>query len=96
MTEVNRDITLEVGEAEFTFKLNPQEITKYFNTMTQNNKVAPAHNLLMRTVAQEQKASLKPLLENPLMTMNLAGELLEEYGPDVEVTVKKSSSMPSD
>ncbi|MNR69016.1 hypothetical protein D3C85_1939470 [compost metagenome] len=45
----------------------------------------------MGTVQQDQKAVLKPLLANPVTTMTIAGALLEEYAPDVEVTVKKSS-----
>ncbi|RMQ48776.1 hypothetical protein ALQ04_04288 [Pseudomonas cichorii] len=95
MNEVNRSIILVVGSQEFTFSLTPLDITKYFNSTTQNNKVAPAHNLLMGTVAQDEKARLKPLLENPVTTMTIAGALLEEYSPDVDVIVKKPSTTPS-
>ena len=91
-----REITLEVGEAEFTFDLTPQDVTKYFNALTQTNKVAPANNLLVSTVKQEQRATLKPLLANPVVVMQLAGTLLEEYSPDVEIAVKKPSSTPND
>ncbi|KIY16902.1 putative phage tail assembly chaperone [Pseudomonas amygdali] len=94
MSEVNRSITLEHGDQEFTFNLTPQVITKYFNATTQANKVAPAHNLLVGTVKDVEKAALKALLENPITTMTLAGALLEEYSPDVEVIVKKPSNMP--
>ena len=96
MSEVNRDITLERGDKEFTFSLTPQIITKYFNATTQANKVAPAHNLLMGTVKDEDKAALKVLLENPITTMTLAGALLEEYSPDVEVIVQKPSTTLKD
>lgn len=88
----NTEITLEVGEAEFTFNLTPADVTKYFNALTQTNKVAPGNNLLMTTVKQEEKATLKPLLGNPVMVMQIAGALLEEYAPNVEVIVKKRSS----
>ncbi|WP_460410083.1 MULTISPECIES: putative phage tail assembly chaperone [unclassified Pseudomonas] len=88
----NTEITLEVGEQEFTFNLTPADVTKYFNALTQTNKVAPGNNLLMTTVLQEQKTVLKPLLGNPVMVMQLAGALLEEYGPKVEVLVKKHSA----
>ena len=91
MTE-RREIELEIGNSEFTFELTPQDVTKYFNAVNQNNKVAPANNLLVTTVKQEQRASLKPLLANPVMVMQLAGTLLEEYGPDVEIIVKKPSN----
>ena len=91
-----REITLEVGDKEFTFELTPQDVTKYFNAVTQANKVAPANNLLVNTVKQEERASLKPMLGNPVLVMQLAGALLEEYSPDVEVTVKKPSTTPND
>ena len=92
MSQQNTEITLEVGENEFTFNLTPEDVTKYFNALNQTNKVAPGNNLLMTTVLQDQKTVLKPLLANPVMVMQLAGALLEEYAPNVEVIVKKRSS----
>ena len=92
MSQQNTEITLEVGENEFTFNLTPADVTKYFNALTQTNKVAPGNNLLMTTVLQDQKPVLKVLLGNPVMVMQLAGALLEEYAPNVEVIVKKRSS----
>ncbi|MCD5970430.1 putative phage tail assembly chaperone [Pseudomonas quasicaspiana] len=91
VTEVNRDITLEIKGTDFVFHLTPQDVTKYFNATTQANKVAPATNLLTGTIKQEQKAELKPLLANPVTVMELAGALLEEYSPDIGLVVKKSS-----
>lgn len=91
-----REITLEIGDKNFTFHLTPQDVTKYFNSVAQNNKVAPANNLLVNTVDQQERATLKSMLGNPVMVMNLAGALLEEYGPDVEIIVKKPSSTQSD
>ena len=86
------EITLEISGQDFTFNLTPQDVTKYFNAVTANNKVAPSHNLLVQTVQQEQLATLKAHLVNPVTTMKIAGTLLEEYAPDVEVTVKKRSA----
>jgi len=96
MSEVNRDITLEFADKEFTFRMTPQDVTKYFNSVTNNNKVAPSRNLLMTTVDQLQKATLKPFLENPMTVMELGGALLEEYSPDIDIIVKKPSSTLSD
>jgi len=95
MTE-HREITLDIGEQEFTFTLAPQDVTKYFNAVTPNSKVAPSNNLLTTTVKAEQLPALRPLLRNPVLIMQLAGALLEEYAPDVEVVVKKPSNVPSD
>ena len=88
-----RDITLEIGEQEFTFTLGPQDVTKYFNAVTPNNKVAPSNNLLTTTVLPGHLDALRPLLRNPVFTMQLAGTLLDEYAPDVEVVVKKPSAV---
>lgn len=90
-----REITLEMGNLEFTFTLTPADVTKYFNSMTQNNKVAPANNLLVTTVDQKDRPALKQLLANPVMTMQVAGALMEEYAPQVEIIVKKPSNTPS-
>jgi len=95
MTE-HREITLDIGEQEFTFTLAPQDVTKYFNAVTPNSKVAPSNNLLTTTVKAEQLPALRPLLRNPVLIMQLAGALLEEYAPDVEVVVKKPSNVPND
>lgn len=88
-----REITLQLGEGgqEFTFTVDAADVTKYLNSVTQNNKVAPSKNLLTTTVKQEQLASLRPHLANPMQAMKMAGALLEEYSPDVEATVKKPS-----
>ena len=92
MSMTSRDITLEVGDKEFSFTLSPQDVTKYFNAMTANNKVSPSFNLLSSTVLPAQKAELRELMANPVMTMQITGALLEEYAPDVEIIVKKPSS----
>lgn len=91
MTE-RTDITLEVAGQDFDFSMDPALMTKYINSLTPSNKVAPAHNLLMTSVNQEQKAALKPLLTNPMTSIQIAGALIEEYSPTVEVTVKKRSA----
>ncbi|HDV4106847.1 TPA: hypothetical protein RH941_000516 [Pseudomonas aeruginosa] len=86
------EITLQIQDKEFTFALSPADVTRYFNGLNPNNKVAPSNNLLTSTVQQDQLAALRPYLVNPMTVMKLAGALLEEYAPDVEVTVKKRSA----
>ncbi|WP_318654847.1 putative phage tail assembly chaperone [Pseudomonas sp. MWU13-2105] len=67
MTEY-RDITLQIGGQDFILKLAPQDVTKYFNAVTPNNKVAPSNNLLTTTVKPDQIDTLRPLLRNPVLT----------------------------
>jgi hypothetical protein len=63
--------------------------------MTQTNKIAPAHNLLSTSVKADQRDDLKLYLVNPVTVIQIAGALLEEFSPDVEITVKKPSDTPS-
>lgn len=91
-----RSITLTIGDTDYTFTIGAAEVSKYFNAMTPTNKVSPAHNLLSTTVASDQRDALKKLLANPVTTMQVAGSLLEEYTPDIEITVKKPSNEQSD
>ena len=91
MTE-KREITLEVGDKEFTFSVTPQDVTKYFNAMTANNKVSPSHNLLINTGLHAERDELRKVLLNPVMTMQISSALLEEYAPDIEVILKKPST----
>ncbi|MNJ22025.1 hypothetical protein D3C77_163900 [compost metagenome] len=92
MSNNRTEITLEVGGKDFDFVVDPAVMSKYINSLTQTNKVAPANNLLMNTVAPAQKDDLKPLLANPMTLLQIAGALVEEYAPTVEVTVKKRSA----
>lgn len=90
-----RTITLTIADKDFDFILGAPEVTKYFNAMTQTNKIAPAHNLLSTSVKADQRDDLKLYLVNPVTVIQIAGALLEEFSPDVEITVKKPSDTPS-
>ena len=90
-----RTITLTIAGKDFDFILGAPEVTKYFNAMTQTNKIAPAHYLLSTSVKADQRDDLKLYLVNPVTVIQIAGALLEEFSPDVEITVKKPSDTPS-
>ncbi len=95
MTE-RAEITLEIGGKDINFRMDVALQTKYINGLTQANKVAPSHNLLMAAVVPEHKEALKPFLVHPTTTLEIAGALVEEFSPKVEVTVKKRESTPND
>jgi len=46
-------------------------------------------------VKADQRDDLKLYLVNPVTVIQIAGALLEEFSPDVEITVKKPSDTPS-
>ncbi|MCO7620792.1 putative phage tail assembly chaperone [Pseudomonas guariconensis] len=90
------EITLEIGGEDFDFVMDTALVTKYINGLTQANKVSPSYNLLMNAVVQEQKTKLKALLGHPTTTLEIAGALVEEFSPKVEVIVKKRSTTLTD
>jgi hypothetical protein len=97
MSKNEQVINAEMCGNDFTFTINREDYNKYINATTQNNKVAPCHNLLMTTIDPKQKATLKTLLaENVGSEVQLASAVLEEYTPDLGIVVKKSSSAHSE
>lgn len=81
-------IDLNVAGEDISFAPNVTAYNKYINEMSMSNKIAPAHNFLMRIVTPETKEALQALLERPGAALQLAGKVLEEYTPELEITVK--------
>ena len=71
------------------FNIEVAHYNKYINEMQPNNKITPAHNFLMRTVSAETKDNLKELLELPGASIQIAAAVLEDYMPDLEISVGK-------
>lgn len=85
-------MTVNICGEDISFCIGRDDYNKYINSITQNNKVAPSHNFLMQTVdAHSQETLLKILADNPGAEVQLAGEILEAYTPDLGIVVKKSS-----
>ncbi len=87
MTE-NKAITLIVAGTEITFYPDTATYNKYINEMTLTNKVAPAHNFLMRTVEPDHRAALESILGRPGAVLQIVGKVLEEYTPELEILIK--------
>jgi len=84
-----KKITLIVGKEEFEFNVTTEDFNLYINEMKLDSKVAPAKNMLRRTlVNQEQKSRINELCERGL-TINLASLLLDDFQGDIEIEVKK-------
>ncbi|WP_319780795.1 putative phage tail assembly chaperone [Maridesulfovibrio sp.] len=82
-------IKLTVQDKDLEFNVEVAHYNSYINEMQPNNKVTPAHNFLMRTVADSCKNSLKELLKLPGASIQIAAAILEEYTPDLEIRVGK-------
>ncbi|MHC5175229.1 putative phage tail assembly chaperone [Serratia rhizosphaerae] len=87
MTE-NKSIVLVIAGTEVTFSPDAATYNKYINEMTMTNKVAPAHNFLMRTVDAKSKEALENILKQPGAVLQIVGKVLEEYTPELEIIVK--------
>lgn len=83
-----KSIVLHIAGVDITFKPDMATYNKYINEVAMNNKVAPAHNFLVRTVEADSKEALLKFMEIPGATLQIVGKLLEEYTPELEITVK--------
>ena len=86
---MQQTITLVVKGKALAFDVTLDAYNKYLNEVMPGNRIAPARNLLVRTVRQENKEELLALLELPGAPVLLATQLVDEYTPDIEITVGK-------
>ncbi len=85
-------IILCIGETEFTFTPTVSDHNNYTNDLMPDNKVAPSHTFLTRTVEPEQKAALIELLDTvPGLVMDLFMEVSKASRGGVKITLKNSS-----
>ncbi|WP_034633365.1 putative phage tail assembly chaperone [Maridesulfovibrio bastinii] len=82
-------IALNINGQEFEFTVTVAIYNQYINEMQPNNKVTPAHNFLMRSIKPEQKDDFKTVMELPGAPIQIAAKIIEEYSPDLEITVGK-------
>lgn len=92
---MEKTIILDINGSEIRFDVGMDAYNKFINEMTPNNKVSPAHNFLMRTVSDDSRDALKSLLEMPGAAVEIVGNLVEEYTPDLNITVGKSKGSPT-
>lgn len=93
---MRKDITLEINDDEIRFTVEVDDYNKFVNEMQPKNKVAPATNFLMRTVAAKDKDKLRDLLKQPGAAVQIVGDLVEEYVPELNIVVGKSSAPQSE
>lgn len=87
---MKKTIILTVAGTDFSFDVTTNDYNGYMNEIMPANKVAPAHNLLIRTVDAKQKDDLKKLLEDsPGATLQMVNMINEEFAPALQITVKK-------
>ncbi|HFG6191369.1 TPA: putative phage tail assembly chaperone, partial [Salmonella enterica subsp. enterica serovar Mbandaka] len=75
-------IKLCVCGTDIIFEPNQTAYNKFINEMAMDNKVAPAHNYLMRIVATESKEALAEILKRPGAALQLVSKVNDIYAPE--------------
>ena len=84
-----KDIVLTIGETDFTFRVETSDYNSYINDLKPDNKITPSVNFVRRTLADKtQRPALDELCEQGL-AIDIAGMLVEEFRPKLEISVKK-------
>ncbi len=84
-----KKITLAVGDTELPFNVTTADYNSFINEMKPDDKVAPATRLLRRTLTDKE---LRPKLDELCdcgLAVELAGKLMDEFRPKLEIEVKK-------
>jgi len=87
----DKTITLAVNDVDFTFNVTRKAYNDYQNSLfNSKNKVGGANNFLVDSVDEAQRADLIEFIAStPGCELELLGALVEEYAPDLALSVKK-------
>lgn len=80
-------ITLNINGDKLVFDVTTKAYDKYINDFAMNDKIVPAKNFLNRTCKDECKDALKKYMNMPGVASQLAMKILDEFTPEVEITV---------
>ncbi len=84
-----KKITLAIGGVDYEFKVSTQDFNNFVNRVGQESKVVPAINLVRGCLMdKEQKDALNDLIDRGY-ALDIAGKLIEEFHPELEIEVKK-------
>ena len=87
---MKKKINLTIAGTDISFTMSIEDYNSYMNEIMPDNKIAPAHNLVMRAVDSEYKEAIRKVLDtSPGASLQIAGLLTLEFAPAIEITVKK-------
>ncbi|GAB1254773.1 putative phage tail assembly chaperone [Desulfovibrio falkowii] len=86
---MEKKISLTVNNQDLHFTVSLADYNKYVNELTLNSKIAPARNFLMRCVDADSRDALLEIVDQPGVGLQIVSVLLDEYMPDVNITVGK-------
>ena len=83
-------IDVTVGADSFGFEIGPTEYKQFINAVSGRDKIQASHNFCVQTVMPEDKERLLVVLsEAPGAPMEITGQLLEQYAPEIGAAAKK-------
>ncbi|WP_375750950.1 putative phage tail assembly chaperone [Vibrio sp. HN007] len=86
---MSKKVEVTIGEKDFEFTPTVTDHNNYLNEMMPNNKVAPMHTYLTRTVNPDQKDELVDLLNSvPGLTSEVFAEVTTASKGGITVTIK--------
>ncbi|ALS32772.1 hypothetical protein PTRA_a1581 [Pseudoalteromonas translucida KMM 520] len=88
---MKQTITLTIAGTDFKFNMTVQDHSDFVDSVARGGSMtAASHNMVMRTIGDEQKEELKKVLESsPGSELQIASMLKTEFSPVLEITVKK-------
>ena len=77
----DKNIDMNIAGKDVSFAPNVTAYNKYINDITISNKIAPAHNFLMRIVTPETKEAPDEILKRPGAALQSVSKVMDEYTP---------------
>lgn len=84
-----KNITLTIGGTEYPFRVTTTEYNAYINDITPDNKVSPSKNFIRRCLVEKKQMETIVDLCDQGLGIEIAGKLIEEFHPKLEIEVKK-------
>lgn len=88
-----QNISVNINNEQLEFAIGISEYNALVNELsTHKSKVSAFKNFLTRTVTSEYQETLKKYLNMPSAPLQIGGFLLEEYTPELEISLGKSTN----
>ena len=85
----DKKITLMINQSRLTFMVNIIAYNRCINSLQPENKTTPMFNFLQNCAADDETKKLVREYYEQGLAPDIFGVLIDEFKPDVEITVKK-------
>lgn len=85
----SKEIVLMIGGTEFAFRVETSDYNKYINDLKPDNKITPSVNFIRATLMDKTRRPELDEICDQGLAVDIAGMLIEEFRPKLEIAVKK-------